>query len=163
MENPSGLFFGVNPEIAPYASRLPRADDSGGWPQILRDLNLARAIQANLLVVGAEHLVARLVDLLATQANLEAVVQCQGDQLNLPPASPSLGAVVLRDVDALNQQGQHRLLQWLGSARHDRQIITTASGRLLPLVNAGTFNDALYYRLNTIYIDLTVQSRQRVY
>jgi hypothetical protein len=164
LQDPSGLFFGVNPEATPYASRLARAENSGGWPLILRELNLARAIKANLLVVGSERFVARLVDLLATQANLEAVVQCQRHQLNLLPASPPLGAVVLRDVDGLNQEEQRRLLQWLDSARYGRQIVSTASERLLPFVNAGTFSDALYYRLNTVYIDLTAEeSRQRVY
>jgi transcriptional regulator of acetoin/glycerol metabolism len=44
--------------------------------------------------------------------------------------------------------------EWLASSNRP-QVVSTASAPLLPLVEAGVFNDALYYRLNTVYIDLS--------
>ena len=92
-------------------------------------------------VVGAvrAHLGQPLITLLCVQT------------LELPPVS--LGTVILFGVDVLALEDQHRLMTWL--ERGDRpRVISTSRVSLLPIVEAGMFIESLYYRLNTLYIDL---------
>ena len=71
--------------------------------------------------------------------------------LELPRVS--LGTVILFGVDVLALDDQHRLMTWL--ERGDRpRVISTSRVSLLPIVEAGMFIESLYYRLNTLYIDL---------
>jgi len=73
----------------------------------------------------------------------------------LPSTSPRAGTIVIRDVDALTSDDQRKLCEWL-DARSDRaQLVSTASAPIVPLVDSNLFNDALYYRLNMVYVDLT--------
>jgi transcriptional regulator of acetoin/glycerol metabolism len=62
--------------------------------------------------------------------------------------------MVIQDVDMLTTGEQRRLLEWLDGANIRTQVISTASTPLLARVEARTFNETLYYRLNTTYIDL---------
>jgi Sigma-54 interaction domain len=156
MEDPSGLFARVGPETAPYLSTRRRKGDSSDWLSVNGDLNLARIFKTNLLVVGTERQVLSLVSSLAADVNSDVMIRCQDGLLGLPPTSSPAGTVVLRDVDALNQEEQLRLLNWLDSASNGSQVVSTASAPLLRLVEARAFDAALYYRLNTVYIDLTV-------
>jgi hypothetical protein len=57
------------------------------------------------------------------------------------------GALVLRDVDALRRDEQRLLLEWLDDGR---QVISATTHSLFPLVVRGSFDEALYYRLNVI-------------
>ena len=160
MEDPSGLFSRVSPETAPYASTLPREGDSSDWLSVHTDVNLARISKANLLVVGTERRVLSLVSSLADDAKSDVMIRCRDGLFPLPPSSQS-GIVVLRDVDALKPEEQVGLLNWVDSARNRRQVVSTASAPLLPMVEARAFDAALYYRLNTVYIDLTVLAVER--
>lgn len=163
MENPSGLFSRVNPEIAPYSSALARRVDSSDWLSVHTDLNLARINRTNLLVVGTELLVSSLVSSLLADANSHTTIRCR-DGLRLPPTSSQSRTVVLREVDALKNEEQLRLLDWVDSASTRIQVVSTASAPLLRRVEAGAFDARLYYRLNIVYIDLTVErSRRSIY
>ena len=163
MENPSGLFSRVSPEIAPYSSALARRVNSSDWLSVHRDLNLARINKTNLLVVGTELLVSSLVSSLVADVDSHVMIRCR-DGLRLPPTSSQSGTVVLRDVDALKKEEQFRLLDWMDSPSTRIQVVSTASVPLLRLVEGGAFDAGLYYRLNTVYIDLTVErSRRSIY
>lgn len=148
----SRLVFGVNPATGPYGPMRP---GSAEWGGVRVDLNRARATNANLLLVGPEHLVVNLVSFLVPNLKPGDTIRCQDGQLPLPPASAPAGTVVIRDVDALTPEQQRRLLDWLDSAPSGTQVVSTASAPLLPLVETGAFNDTLYYRLNTVYIDVS--------
>jgi len=54
----------------------------------------------------------------------------------------------------LTMAEQRQLLEWLDAPATRMQVISTASMPMLPRVEARTFDETLYYRLNTIYIDL---------
>jgi Sigma-54 interaction domain len=161
LADPSRLISGIHPETALHASRPLRQDDSGGSPSVHRDLQLARRLKANVLIVGTEWLVASLVRSLVSDANPDAVIRCHDGRLQLPQTASRLGTVVFRDVDALTHESQRRLLEWLDSPSNSRQVISTASSPVLPLVRVGAFDDALYYRLNTVYVDLTAEESHR--
>ena len=161
MENPAGLFSRVNSETAPYASMLPRKDDSSDWFLVYEDLDVARRLKANLLVVGTERLVLSLVSSLVADVSRDFMFRCRDGLLPLPRTSPQPGIVVLRDVDALKREEQLRFLDWLNSAGKRIQVVSTASEPLLGLVATRAFDAALYYRLNSVYIDLTVERLRR--
>jgi hypothetical protein len=71
------------------------------------------------------------------------------------PAPTGTGTMILRDVDTLVHDDQCKLVNWLEQVAGRMQVVSTASASLMPLVNAGAFIQTLYYRLNTIYMDLT--------
>ena len=155
MENPCRLLPRVTTGTVPYAS-IPRKDDSSDWFSVYRDLNLARTLKANLLVVGNERLVLSLVSSLVADVHPDFMIQCHDGLMRLPPRPSQSGMVVLRDVDTLDKVEQLRFLEWLDSASKRLQVVSTATAPLLRLVEARKFNPTLYYRLNTVYIDLTV-------
>jgi transcriptional regulator of acetoin/glycerol metabolism len=62
---------------------------------------------------------------------------------------------VLHEVGALGILDQIRLLEWSAGARSNPQVISTTPAPLLPRVRAGAFIDTLYYRLNTVYMEVT--------
>ena len=64
------------------------------------------------------------------------------------------GTLILRNADAMPVARQTALFAWLDAA-DGTGVVTTACTPLFPRVEAGLFLAALYYRLNTITIDLT--------
>jgi hypothetical protein len=137
---------------APCAS-MPAFRDE--WALVHSDLNLARTTRANLLLVGTEGLVLNLVSVLVPDLSPGLTSRRRNRRLLLPPASSRVAAVVIRDVDALTPEDQLGLFNWLDAAKNGTQVVSTASAPLLPLVETGAFNAALYYRLNTVYINLS--------
>jgi transcriptional regulator of acetoin/glycerol metabolism len=64
--------------------------------------------------------------------------------------------LLLTDVEMLDEAGQHRLLRWMNETRNvDTQVIALSSDPLFAKVCAQRFNADLYYRLNTILIELS--------
>jgi hypothetical protein len=71
---------------------------------------------------------------------------------SLPPPG---GTVILDDVEVLDGQQQETLLRWLDEGSHaEMQVISITAATLYDRVRAGTFLQALYYRLNVIHIEL---------
>jgi hypothetical protein len=149
---PSRLDSGSNPDTAPHASR-PFSEPDAVSLAAASDLNVARSTRANLLVLGPEQLVKNVLKLVAPAGKRDSVVQAGEGQLQLP-ASSRPSTLVIEDVDLLTTGEQRRLLEWLDGASTRTQVISTASTSLRARVEANTFDETLYYRLNTIYIDL---------
>lgn len=80
------------------------------------------------------------------------VWQQQGAPLDLH--ADHLGALVLQDVAALDPEQQGKLSQWLQDAGRHRQVVSTTTTPLYPLVERGQFDATLYYRLNVILLRL---------
>jgi hypothetical protein len=70
--------------------------------------------------------------------------------LDLPSGTPR--ALILRDAAALSRDEQRRLLAWMGDTGSVTQIVSTSTRPLFPLVAAGLFDAALYYRLNVLLL-----------
>lgn len=116
---------------------------------------LLRSAHANLLLVGAEAAVVDILDGLRPHCR-QPVETCETGSFTALSPPPQAGTLILRDVGNLTQEGQRRLMEWLdGNARNRVQLIATNASALWPRVRDGSFADALYYRLNAIYIDLT--------
>jgi hypothetical protein len=153
LEFPSRLLSNATPEAAAPTSRRPPLGDTEDLA-IQNEVDFARVAKANVLVVGPDRLVADLLSLLVPDADPEITIRCASNRMRLPPIASRIGTVVFRDVDALTSDQQRRLSEWLNATTTRRQVISTAATPLLPLVETGQFSDALYYRLNTVYIDL---------
>jgi len=153
LEYPARLSSGVNPETAPHTSR-PFSETDEVSLSAASDLNIARISRANLLVVGPALLVRNLLSLVARGTRRDAIVHATAGRLELPASGARPTTIVVHDVDTLITSEQQRLLEWLDAATTHVQVISTASMPLLSRVEARTFNETLYYRLNTIYIDL---------
>ena len=69
-----------------------------------------------------------------------------------PDEVPREGTLILRDVETLNPHEQQHLLLWLDEAGAQVQLISQSSTPLFRRVVEGHFLDALYYRLNVLYI-----------
>jgi sigma-54-interacting transcriptional regulator len=62
--------------------------------------------------------------------------------------------LILRDVGALSQEDQNRLIQWLDDSSHRIQIVSTSSVPLFSVLARGLFDVRLYYRLNVMLLRL---------
>lgn len=133
---------------------VPRPDNQrrGPW---LEDQHLWRSTRVNLFVIGADDMVAPLVTSLWPYLATPVVVRRLGEPLRLSPSWRLIGTVVVYDVDTLTREEQHALNDWVCGGKGHRRVVSTAAQSLLPMVEAGLFDDALYYRLNMVTIDLT--------
>ena len=154
MAYPSRLLSQERPEISPRAAGDRGPDEIVDWASVEDDLGDVRRTGANMLVIGPECLVMTLIRRVIADVPASVVVSCEAGRLPLSRLSLPRGTLVLRDVDALDADGQVWLFDWLESASAERQIVSTASASLLPLVNRGLFDSGLYYRLNTVYVTL---------
>ena len=117
------------------------------------DWLVVRTSHANMLVSGPRE---------ATRAFMAAVTPhlhepvCEGSTCDALPTAPPAGTLVLRDVDELDCEQQQRLLRWLDEPQNDHmQVISLTARRLYELVQAGTFLEQLYYRLNVTQFEVS--------
>ena len=127
------------------------------------DVRLARAAaeefflmgmpRVNVLLAGRDEVV-RLVLRTLLGHVAKPIALWSGEELALPPIEHP-GTLVLREIGSLCLQQQIQMLEWSSRAIRNTQVISTTSAPLLPRVAAGGFIDMLYYRLNTVYLDVT--------
>ena len=106
----------------------------------------------NVLVIGP---------VAQTEAAVTAIVAAVGKPARLwapdvpLPVRADGRAIVIRDVATLSPVLQKAWLAWLSTQQRRRpHIIATSSIAVFPLIAQGMFLADLYYRLNTILLDL---------
>jgi DNA-binding NtrC family response regulator len=77
----------------------------------------------------------------------------------LDPANPTFhnhsgGTLIVRDVERLAPLHQDHFLAWLNAQHEITCTIATSPGSLFPRVQVGAFSERLYYRLNTVIVEL---------
>lgn len=119
------------------------------------ECDLVIEARCNLLLVGS--LSATNAMLVALKPHLRAPLRQCKPKAGMPVPQPREGTLVLLDVARLDGKQQAQLLQWLDrfDERRRVQVVSTASEPLFSLVEAGTFLDNLYYKLNVVRMDLT--------
>jgi hypothetical protein len=110
------------------------------------DWDLLLIAPVNVLLIGEPATTSALVEAMRSHL-VEPLVTVDGhDALNLP----SVGTVILFDVEELVLAGQQRLNAWLAQDDHRPRVISTSRVSLIPMIAAGMFAESLYYRLNTL-------------
>ena len=120
-----------------------------------KDLQIAGMPRTNLLMVGNAGAIRIVLEMLWLELREPILKWRPGQRLDLP--SPGRAAtLILQDVDVLTSDDQRRLLRWLDETAEKIRVVSTTTVSLWPRVKAGAFSDVLYYRLNTVYVDVTV-------
>ena len=112
---------------------------------------LLRHRHPNVLLIGTDGAVESVVNqihpwLLTT---LQAA-QCGGHECT----ATSFPTLVIRHVHELRRGQQEQLVALLDRAADEIQIVSTSRAPLYPAVCGGTFMQTLYYRLNTVVLDM---------
>jgi Sigma-54 interaction domain len=154
MENPSPFFAGASRAFPPdCVSQLPEHWRLARAAHV--DLLLMGMPRVNLLLIAPEGVVRYVLESLLLNLREPMTTWSPGRPLVLPPCGQP-GTLVLHDVGSLSPASQLDLLAWLEAADGRMQVVSTSSGPLLPRVHCGAFIDMLYYRLNTVCVDVTV-------
>ncbi|HEV3062713.1 MAG TPA: hypothetical protein VGY48_30985 [Vicinamibacterales bacterium] len=119
---------------------------------VSEEWHLARTARVNLLVIHPRGVLPGLLDVLLPDLKEPVVSWRPGQRLALPSGTPS-GTMILRDVGALADDEQRRLLDWLEETDGRTQVVSTSAEPLLSRVESGAFLDTLYYRLNTVCVN----------
>lgn len=131
------------------------AETAVAWASVENALDIVRNAKADLLIIGPEGLAMDVVRWVIADVPTSIVVApSDAGRLWLPQLPLPGITLVVRDIDELSADGQACLLAWLETACDDEQIVCTASGLLLSMVNDGEFDRRLYYRLNNFCIRL---------
>jgi hypothetical protein len=118
------------------------------------DLTLMGMPRVNMLIVGAEDTTEVVLELLAKDLHQPMTHWHAGTRLSLPQTGRP-GTLILHDVGSMARDDQQRLLEWMNGAAGRTQVISTAPEPMMPRLQSREFIDTLYYRLNTIYVDVT--------
>jgi hypothetical protein len=137
-----------------FANTTRLAGSMETFSQLPEDCRLARSAGVNLLIVVPEG-TNGFADLLTADLATPVVAWRPGERLMLPQAAQT-GTLLLHNVGALSLHDQRYLIEWLERAAGRTQVVSTTPVPLLPLVQGGTFLARLYYRLNTVCVDLNV-------
>jgi hypothetical protein len=105
----------------------------------------------NLLLVGADRRTHAAIEALRPTLSHPISAWSPGEPLTLA----ATGTRFLRNIGAASCEEQLRLLDWLDATASDVHLLSTTPVCLLPLVEAGRFIERLYYRLNTVRVDLS--------
>ena len=111
------------------------------------------AARLNVFLVGAPPAVEAALSVLVSDAPGAVSVWTVDAPL---PDRDGPHVVILRDVDRMPLMLQDAWVSWLEGGQHRPQIIATSGAPVFPLVVKGAFRSELYYRLNTVLLDLAV-------
>jgi hypothetical protein len=153
MEHPSKVSGGSRRAAGP-SDRVSQVDDIQLAQAAHQDLLLMGKPRVNMLLRGREGAVKNVLETLVGKLQAPVASWSPGQRLDLPDVG-NAGTMILHDVGALGIEDQIHLLEWLGRAVGRTQVVSTTAAPLLPRVRAGAFIDTLYYRLNTVYLDVS--------
>jgi len=115
---------------------------------------VVRGARVNILLVDPDNLAAMVVDALWPDLCQPIVVWHSASGQALPPVGCA-GTLILQDVDTLLRDDQRAMCDWLEVAAGRTRVVSTTRQPLFPLVEAGTFEESLYYRLNILCLEVT--------
>ncbi len=118
-----------------------------------RDLQVGSMPRTNVLVVGTPEATRIVVDMLRLDLRGPVVRWRAGQPLELP-VPDGAATVVLENVARLTNDEQFRMLRWLDEVRGKIRVVSTTGVPVWPRVQSGEFNEVLYYRLNTVFVDV---------
>jgi hypothetical protein len=154
MENPSNVYAGTTAVPGPLGrpSQLPEHWRLARAAHV--DLLLMGMPRVNLLLIAADGVVRFVLESLLLDLQEPITTWRPGQQFTLPAADRG-GTLILHDIGALTADEQMTLLDWLERAEGRTQVVSISPTALLPRVKDGSFIEVLYYRLNTVCVDVT--------
>ena len=120
---------------------------------MVSDWDLACTTQFNLCLLGAGETMNAVMDELSPCLR-HPVITLSSNSPELPAAGEPVGTLMLSDMEGLALADQHHLMEWLTQTNVPSRVISTSQGSILPMISEGAFLAPLYYRLNTICLDL---------
>jgi sigma54-dependent transcription regulator len=111
---------------------------------------ILRAHRHNVLLEGPATATNAVLCLL--QPHIREPVRWRRPQRALALPSGETGALIVKDVTELSVDDQSRLFEWTVGAGSQTQIVSTTARPLFALVTRGLFDEALYYRLNSMLL-----------
>ncbi len=157
MENPSTFV----PRLAAGVGRAPSYDTVPSLPDHWRlaraahvDLLLMGMPRVNLLLIAPDAVVRYVLESLLLNLREPVARWAPGQPLALP-SHGLVNTMILHDVGLMQPNEQLELLAWLERADGRTQVVSTSPTPLMPRVHSGLFMDTLYYRLNTVCVDVT--------
>ena len=117
------------------------------------DCELANRAGVNLLIMGPSAATRRVVDRLRPSLR-GPVVAVRPGQTTVLMRGDALGTLVLDNIEAYGLNEQRHILARLESGNDRPRVISTASRAIVPLINRGLFLEDLYYRLNTVCVEM---------
>ena len=126
--------------LMPVPARLPIP--AADWQALV-------ATHANTVIVGEEDAALRVWT--AVWPSLQKPIHwVDADHLMLP--RHQAGTLILPGVDTLTATAQQQLFDWLEHDDRGTRVLTTTPRPLFPLVESGSFLQALYYKLNMLLL-----------
>jgi hypothetical protein len=115
------------------------------------DWRATLGLRANVMIAGPKSALDTFLE--AAMPELREPVKSAGG--TLPPLLDGMRTLILTDVDRLDAAEQRRLRHWFEERRNaDVQVISLTSIPLFSLVSENAFDTELYYRLNTIFLEV---------
>jgi len=152
----------MDPSLAsPSFTQRPN-NQRRGAESLVGDEGLARFTKLNLLIMGADDVVATFVTSLWPYFLAPSVVRRRGEELRLLPNSRPAGTILIHDVHTLTRREQNVLHRWMNAGNGRTRVVSTTTQSLMPVLETGVFNDDLYYRLNVLTFDLRSAVAQQV-
>ena len=118
------------------------------------DLLLMGMPRVNLLLIAPDGVVRYVLESLLLDLREPIVRWSPGHALDLSSVDHA-ATIILHDIGNLSPGEQLDLLEWLERADGRAQVVSTSATPLLSRVQCGAFMDTLYYRLNTVCVDVS--------
>jgi len=120
---------------------------------VQREFPFLGPLSANMLLIGVNRASRHQVE--SSLVGLGLVSSWEpGEPLVLPPIADT-GTLFLHEVGSLSHDDQLRLLDWLDLAAGRTRVVSTSAASLFARVEAGLFIEKLYYRLNTVSLNVS--------
>jgi hypothetical protein len=115
------------------------------------DWRATLGLRSNVMITGPKSALDAFLK--AAGPELREPVRSAGG--TLPPLLDGVRTLILTDVDRLDGAEQRRLRRWFEERGNiDVQVISLTSTSLFTLVSENAFDAELYYRLNTIFLEV---------
>ena len=115
-------------------------------------LDVCLSTRANVLLIGPDDITRAFLKAVRPHLQEPVVILRGGEPFALPPGP--VGTLILINVGAFSPPDQSRLYDALSDRLSGVQVISTLATSVMPMLAAKSFLEPLYYRLNTIYIDV---------
>lgn len=155
MENRSNAFVHHTGGAAGASTVLQIREEWRLAREAHKDLQVAGMPRTNLLLVGSPGAVRIVMEMLWLELREPILTWRPGQPLDLPTPGRA-STLVLHDVSDLTKHDQQRVLDWLDETASRIRVVSTTRTSLWPQLKSGAFDETLYYRLNTVCVDIEV-------